>query len=79
MKRSTRTIRKLRPVAKNCNYCNTKTEPDYKDSALAKFLTERGKILGRTRTGICSKHQRALTQEIKRARHVALLPFIVRQ
>lgn len=77
MKRMNKTIRKLRPVAKNCQYCHTKTEPDYKDASLSKFLTERGKILGRTRTGICSKHQRVVTQEIKRARHVALLPFVV--
>ena len=45
---------------------------------LNRFITERGKILGRARTGICAKHQRGLTNEIKLARHVALLPFIVR-
>lgn len=71
-------MRTPRAVAKNCQFCNTKTEPDYKDpGVLGKFLTERGKILGRTRTGICSTHQRALTQAIKRGRHVGLLPFIV--
>jgi small subunit ribosomal protein S18 len=54
-------------------------EPDYKDiTLLSKYLTERGKILGRARTGVCSKHQRAIEQAIKYARHVALLPFIVR-
>jgi small subunit ribosomal protein S18 len=54
-------------------------EPDYKDiTLLGKYLTERGKILGRARTGVCSKHQRAIEKSIKYARHVALFPFIVR-
>jgi small subunit ribosomal protein S18 len=53
--------------------------PDYKDiQLLQKFMTERGKIIGRVRTGITAKQQRALTKAIKHARHVALLPFIVR-
>lgn len=72
-------MKRLRPVARNCQFCDNKTEPNYKDvSTLGKYLTERGKILGRSRTGICSKHQRALENSIKLARHVALLPFIVR-
>ncbi len=71
--------RKPRVVAKNCPFCNTKTEPNYKDVAvLSRYLTERGKILAESKTGICSTHQRALTEAIKRARIVALLPFIVR-
>ncbi|MBI2404757.1 30S ribosomal protein S18 [Candidatus Gottesmanbacteria bacterium] len=78
MRSQKRFAKRERAVAKNCQFCNTKTEPDYKDAVLLeRFLTERGKILGRTRTGICSTHQRTLTQAIKRARHVALLPFIV--
>jgi small subunit ribosomal protein S18 len=77
--RSNRFNKKLRPVARNCHYCDNKMEPDYKDiTLLGKYMTERGKILGRARTGVCSKHQRALEQAIKYARHVALLPFIVR-
>ncbi len=49
---------------------------DYKDSErLAKFLTEKGKILGRRITGNCATHQRALARAIKRARHSALLAF----
>ena len=72
-------MKRLRPVARNCQFCDNKTEPNYKDvSTLGKYLTERGKILGRSRTGICAKHQRALENSIKLARHVALLPFIVR-
>ncbi len=79
MKRNTKTTRRPRVVARNCNFCHTKTEPEYKDIAiLSKYLTERGKILAQSKTGVCSTHQRSLAQAIKRARHVALLPFIVR-
>lgn len=79
MKRSSRFHRRERPVAKNCMFCAGKTVPDYKDTAvLCRYVTERGKLLGRGRTGVCSKHQRILTIAIKRARHVALLPFVVR-
>jgi len=78
-RRPTRFTRKPRIVAKNCNFCHTKTAPDYKNIAiLSPYLTERGKILAQSKTGVCSKHQRVLAQAIKRARHVALLPFIVR-
>jgi len=72
-------MRRMRPVARNCSFCETKTLPDYKDvPTLRRFLTERGKILARTRTGLCSKHQRYLSVAIKRARIVALLPFVER-
>lgn len=68
-----------RPVAKNCPFCANNTEPDYKQvDVLSKYVTERGKLLGRARTGVCAKHQRAITVAVKRARHVALLPFVVR-
>ena len=50
---------------------------DYKDTAkLKKYVSERGKILPRRITGNCAKHQRALTVAIKRARHVALMPYV---
>ena len=53
------------------------TEIDYKDVAkLKKYVSERGKILPRRITGNCAKHQRALTVAIKRARHVALMPYV---
>jgi small subunit ribosomal protein S18 len=66
----------LRPVALNCPFCKNKTNPDYKDVAtLEKYLSDRVKILGKARTGICAKHQRRLSREIKRARHLALIPF----
>jgi small subunit ribosomal protein S18 len=50
---------------------------DYKDVAtLVKFVTERGKIIPRRITGVSAKHQKYLTAAIKRARHMALLPFV---
>ena len=53
------------------------THIDYKDiDLLQKFVTDRGKILPRRITGVSAKHQRLLTQSIKRARHMALLPFV---
>lgn len=71
--------RRERPVAKNCPFDANHTEPDYKDVAvLSKYITERGKILGRARTGLCARHQRAITIAVKRARHVALMPYVVR-
>ncbi len=79
MKRSGKFIRKLRPVPTNCPFCAAKTNPDYKDAAmLGKYITERGKLLGRARTGVCAKHQRRVEQAVKRARIIALLPFVVR-
>ena len=63
---------------KVCAYCADKNAViDYKDVArLKKFVSERGKILPRRITGTCAKHQRKLTTAIKRARHVALMPYI---
>ena len=64
-------------VARNCSYCKTKINPDYKDvDALNKYLNDRAKIQGKSRTGICAKHQRRISVAIKRARHLALLPFV---
>lgn len=62
---------------KVCTFCVEKAENiDYKDVAkLKKFVTEKGKILPRRMTGVCAKHQRALSEAIKKARIVALLPF----
>jgi len=62
---------------KFCSFCKQNTEPDYKDVlVLRRFITDRGKILGRSKTGVCAKHQRQLKTAIKRARILALLPFI---
>jgi small subunit ribosomal protein S18 len=50
---------------------------DYKDDQLLrKFMTERGKISPRRNTGTCAKHQRLLAAAVKRARHIALVPFV---
>lgn len=69
-------IRRRRKV---CVFCGAKAEPiDYKDTAkLKRYISERGKILPRRITGNCAKHQRALTVAIKRARHLAMLPYTV--
>jgi small subunit ribosomal protein S18 len=64
-------------VPKDCYYCKENKTPWYSDiSDLQKFTTDRGKIVGRTRNGLCAKHQRRITIEIKHARHLALLPFV---
>ncbi|MCL2499050.1 MAG: 30S ribosomal protein S18 [Defluviitaleaceae bacterium] len=60
-----------------CQYCADKiTVIDYKDiGKLRKFTSERGKILPRRVSGNCAKHQRAMTQGVKRARHMALMVY----
>lgn len=62
---------------KVCSFCVEKVETiDYKDvPRLKRFISERAKILPRRVTGTCAYHQRQLTSAIKRARHVALLPY----
>jgi small subunit ribosomal protein S18 len=69
----------MRRRRKVCVFCAQNAKPiDYKDTAtLRKYISERGKILPRRITGNCAKHQRALTVAIKRARHIALLPYQV--
>ena len=64
---------------KVCQFCVDKaTFVDYKDVAkLKKFTSERGKILPRRATGACAMHQRQLTEAIKRARQLALMPYVV--
>ena len=63
---------------KVCNFCVEKaTSIDFKDSAkLRRYTSERGKILPRRTTGTCAAHQRDLTTAIKRARQIALLPYV---
>lgn len=62
---------------KVCNFCLDKLrQVPYRDSdMLRRYLTERGKIRPRRQTGTCAKHQRSLARAIKRARHLALIPF----
>ncbi len=62
---------------KVCVFCGKDNVIDYKDTAkLKRYISERGKILPRRVTGNCAKHQRAITVAIKRARHVALMPYV---
>ncbi|MDC7225642.1 MAG: 30S ribosomal protein S18 [Spirochaetales bacterium] len=64
---------------KVCRFCTQKVVMDYKNpEVLRRFVTESGKILPRRITGTCAKHQRQLAREIKRARVIALLPFMKR-
>ncbi|QQG43210.1 MAG: 30S ribosomal protein S18 [Candidatus Daviesbacteria bacterium] len=64
---------------KVCLFCKEKKVPTYTDSvALKRYLSDRGRIVPKLRSGVCSKHQRGVSREIKRARHLALLPFVVK-
>jgi small subunit ribosomal protein S18 len=70
--------RPRREVPSQCPLCVEKITPNYKEiDVLGKFITDRKKILSRSRSGVCAKHQRQLAKSIKRARHLALLPFSV--
>lgn len=81
MKKNIKTARrpKRKFVApKKCFFCTEKKEPWYDDiEVLRRYMTDRGKIIGRARSGICAKHQRRLSLAIKYGRHVSLLPFVV--
>ncbi len=65
-------------IKKNCYFCTNKiTTVDYKDSGLIRrFMSPHAKIMNRKKTGSCPKHQRMITTALKRARHMALLPFV---
>ncbi|MEO0102806.1 MAG: 30S ribosomal protein S18 [candidate division WOR-3 bacterium] len=66
-------------MKKGCSFCERSIKKiDYKEPTLRNFLTERGKILPAKVTGLCAKHQRSLTKAIKRARNLALLPYVVK-
>ncbi len=66
--------RKRRKV---CIFCGKDNAINYKDTAkLRRFVSERGKILPRRVTGNCARHQRAITLAVKRARHLALMPYV---
>ncbi len=68
----------LNKVDKFCYLCQNKISyVDYKDvQFLRKFMSPHAKILGRKRTGSCQTHQKLITKALKRARHMALLPFV---
>ena len=63
---------------KVCYFCKNKKEPDYKNyEELRQFMTERARIKSRRQTNLCNKHQKRLALQIKRARQLALLPYVV--
>ncbi len=63
---------------KYCKFCAEKKEPNYKDlEILMEFISERGKIVPKRISGTCAKHQRRLAVEIKKARQLALIPYVI--
>ncbi len=71
--------KKAKPTQLTVSVCKDGIYPTYKDvEVLRHFLTERGKIISRTRTGVSHKCQKHITRAIKQARHLALLPYVVR-
>jgi small subunit ribosomal protein S18 len=74
----TRQQRKI-SAPKVCAFCEENKNPWYSDvSTLQKYVTDRGKIISRARTGLCATHQRRLTDAIKYARYLALMPYVAR-
>ncbi|MFP4162989.1 MAG: 30S ribosomal protein S18 [Chitinispirillaceae bacterium] len=66
-----------RRAKKVCWFEQNKVEPDYKEiKTISRYVTERGKIVPRRLSGVSSKNQRKLATAVKRARHLALLPFV---
>lgn len=75
-KQTKKPVRKIRPMSDKCLFCAAKTDPSYKEyEGLAKYVSDRGRIYSRERSGVCAGHQRKLASEIKRARFLALLPY----
>jgi len=71
--------RKFSPSRKQCGFCRKKIEAiDYKDPILSKYLTPWAKMKSARDTGTCAKHQRRLTEAIKRARFLGLIPYVKR-
>ena len=76
VRRKRRDSFKKRMGKKKCRFCVEKLDIDYKDANLLRgFVSDRGKILSGRITGVCARHQRRVTQAIKRARILAFLPF----
>ncbi|MBM3459859.1 MAG: 30S ribosomal protein S18 [Armatimonadetes bacterium] len=78
MRTRTKTNRYRRTKRKVCHFCVERTDDiDYKaHQRLRKFINDRGKILPRKTTGTCARHQRTLSEAIKRAREIVLLPYV---
>lgn len=63
-------------VKRVCHFCQNKVSPSYTDTnLLRRFMTDRAKIVPKAKSNLCSKHQRRISREIKRARYLSLLPF----
>ena len=77
MRPAKKNIRKMKRIMK-CRFCRAKLkEVDYKDiQILLKLITAQGKMFSRKRSGNCAKHQRSLKKAIKRARFMALVPYV---
>lgn len=80
VKRKSEPVKKDMPARKkSCFFCDNAKEPTFTDSsALRRFMSDRSRINGKQRSGMCARHQRTLTAQIKYARHLALLPFITK-
>ena len=77
MQATNRPNRRFRPTNRVCQFCVEKTPIDYKQvDVLSRYVNEFGRMRPRRQTGTCARHQRHLAREIKRARHIALLPFV---
>jgi len=64
----------MKPKRRVCPFCANKTGIDYKDiMKLKKYVTENGKIIARRQSGLCARHQREITNAVKRARNMSLL------
>lgn len=75
-----RRMKKSVQVPAECYFCKENKTPVYSDtSVILRYVTDRGKITARSRNGLCSKHQRQMSDSVKYARHLALIPFIVRE
>ena len=68
----------MRRAQKSCPFCETRVRfIDYKDDrTLGRFITDHGKILPSRLSGVCARHQRQLSQAVKRARYLAIIPYI---
>lgn len=79
-KQMKRRMKKATQTPDKCYFCTENKEPVYTDtSVLQRFISDRGKIFARSRSGICAKHQRRLSDGIKHARHLAFLPYLNRE
>lgn len=68
--------KKRKVYTTGCYFCEQETTPHYlKEEELARFVSDRAKIVPKEYSGLCSKHQRRMSVAVKRARHLALLPY----